>query len=30
VVIELDVRNQADETVMKGTWTALILMRPEG
>lgn len=28
VVIELDVRNQKDETVMKGTWTALILSRP--
>ncbi|MBI3159157.1 MAG: dehydratase [Chloroflexi bacterium] len=28
VVIELDVKNQNDETVMKGTWTALILMRP--
>ncbi len=29
VVIELDVRNQQDETVAKGTWTALILMKPE-
>lgn len=29
VVIELDVRNQDDETVAKGTWTALILMQPK-
>lgn len=30
VVIELDVRNQRDETVMKGTWTALFAAKPEG
>lgn len=29
VLIELDVHNQNDETVMKGTWTALILSKPE-
>ena len=29
VVLELDVKNQKDETVMKGTWTALIASRPE-
>ena len=29
IVIELDVRNQKDETVMKGSWTALIASRPE-
>lgn len=29
IVIELDVQNQANETVMKGTWTALIASRPE-
>lgn len=28
IVIELDVQNQADETLMKGTWTALIASRP--
>ena len=28
IVIELDVRNQKDESVMKGTWTALINSRP--
>jgi acyl dehydratase len=27
--IELDVRNQDDMTVMKGTWTALISSRPQ-
>lgn len=30
VVIELDVRNQRDETVMKGTWSALFASKPEG
>ncbi|MQC26938.1 MAG: dehydratase [Chloroflexi bacterium] len=29
VIISLDVRNQVDETVMKGTWTALISNRPQ-
>ncbi|TAK13686.1 MAG: dehydratase [Anaerolineae bacterium] len=29
IVLELDVKNQNDETIMKGTWTALINMRPE-
>lgn len=29
VVIELDVRNQDEDTVMKGTWKALIASRPE-
>ena len=29
VVIELDVHNQDDDTVMKGTWTALIQSKPE-
>ncbi len=29
VVIELDVRNQAEETVMKGTWKVLIAARPD-
>lgn len=29
IVIELDVKNQSDETVMKGTWTALVTSRPE-
>jgi 3-hydroxybutyryl-CoA dehydratase len=29
IVIELDVRNQKDESVMKGTWTALINSRPK-
>jgi acyl dehydratase len=28
VVIELAVKNQRDETAMKGTWTALIASRP--
>ena len=28
IVIELDVRNQDEETVMKGNWTALISSRP--
>lgn len=28
VVIELDVKNQRNETVMKGTWTTLITLRP--
>ena len=28
VVIELAVKNQRDETVMKGTWTALVVSRP--
>jgi acyl dehydratase len=30
VEIVLDVRNQEDDTVMKGTWKALIASRPEG
>ena len=29
VVIELDVQNQDDDTVMKGTWSALMASRPE-
>lgn len=29
VLIELDVLNQNDETVMKGTWSALIATKPE-
>ena len=29
VLIELDVLNQNDETVMKGTWSALIAAKPE-
>lgn len=29
ITIELDVRNQSDETVMKGNWSALIAGRPE-
>lgn len=29
VVIELDVQNQDDDTVMKGTWTVLIHSKPE-
>lgn len=29
IEISLDVRNQDDDTVMKGTWTALIASRPE-
>lgn len=29
LILELDVKNQADETVMKGTWTALVVSRPE-
>ena len=28
VVIELAVKNQRNETVMKGTWTALVVSRP--
>jgi len=28
VVVSLDVQNQNGETVMKGTWTALVLSRP--
>ena len=28
VVVSLDVRNQHGETVMKGTWTALVASRP--
>ena len=28
LILELDVKNQADETVMKGTWTALVASRP--
>lgn len=30
VVIELDVQNQDEDTVMKGTWTALMQSKPEG
>jgi acyl dehydratase len=29
VIIEVDVRNQNEETVMKGRWTALITSKPE-
>jgi acyl dehydratase len=29
IVIELNVKNQNTETVMKGTWTALITSKPE-
>ncbi|KAA3644992.1 MAG: dehydratase [Chloroflexi bacterium] len=29
VSIELDVRNQDEDTVMKGTWTALFVSQPE-
>lgn len=29
VLIELDIVNQNDETVMKGTWSALIAVKPE-
>jgi 3-hydroxybutyryl-CoA dehydratase len=28
VIIEIHVNNQANETVMKGTWTALIMSKP--
>lgn len=28
VAITLDVKNQRDETVMKGTWTALVALKP--
>jgi len=28
VIIEIDVRNQKDETVMKGTWTTLVASKP--
>jgi acyl dehydratase len=28
VVIKLDVKNQRDETVMRGTWTALMMSKP--
>lgn len=30
VVIGLEVKNQRDQSVMKGTWTVLIASRPEG
>ena len=30
VVIQLSVRNQSDEVVMKGNWTALMHSKPEG
>jgi len=30
VVIQLSVRNQSDEVVMKGNWTALMNSKPEG
>jgi acyl dehydratase len=29
VVISLDVKNQHDDTVMKGTWTVLVASKPE-
>lgn len=29
VIIDFDVRNQREETVMKGTWTAIIASKPE-
>jgi len=29
IVIELDVKNQRDESVMKGNWTVLIASKPE-
>lgn len=29
LVITLDVKNQRDDTVMKGTWTALVASRPK-
>ncbi len=29
VIIEIDVRNQKDETVMKGTWTTLVASKPQ-
>ncbi len=29
VTIDFDVRNQKDETVMKGTWTVLVASRPQ-
>lgn len=29
IVITLEVKNQKDETIMKGTWTALIMSRPK-
>jgi len=28
IVLSLDVKNQSDQTVMKGTWTVLMLSRP--
>jgi acyl dehydratase len=30
VVLNLNVKNQNDETVMKGTWSTLVASRPEG
>ncbi len=30
VVIQLSIRNQSDEVVMKGNWTALMNSKPEG
>ncbi len=29
IVVEIDVKNQRDETTMKGTWTALIASKPK-
>jgi len=29
VVIQIEVRNQKDETVMKGTWTTLVVSKPQ-
>lgn len=29
IILNLDVKNQKDETVMRGTWTALIMSQPE-
>jgi acyl dehydratase len=29
VTINLDVKNQSDETTMKGTWTVLVAGKPE-
>ena len=29
IVIEIDVKNQQDKVVMKGTWTALVASKPE-
>jgi acyl dehydratase len=29
IIIALEVKNQKDDTIMKGTWTALIMSRPK-